>query len=100
MVVTKHFYSVYEFKEVLKNFPSLKLIIGDDESTYKLRLATSVEVLILEEHWDLSRAAEFEHPSEADPKSSAMIMALTSGSTGPSKTVRLSHFASMGNAVQ
>lgn len=100
MVATKHFFSVYEFKAVLKNFPSLKLVIADNASASNLRQATSVDVLNLGENWDLGRAPEFQRPGKADPKSSIQLMCLTSGSTGPSKAVCLSHHNMMANLTQ
>lgn len=100
MVATKHFYSVYELEEVLEKFSSLKLVIGDDGSASKLRQATKVEVLNLEDCWDLTRASEFKRPGRADPKSSVLLMCLTSGSTGPSKVVCISHYSLQGNLIQ
>lgn len=100
VLATKHIYSVFELGEVLKNFPSLKLIVGDNASVAKLRQATSVDVLNLEENWDLNRTSEFKKPGRADPRSSIMLMLLTSGTTGPSKAVRKSHYNIMGDLTQ
>lgn len=51
VVITKHVYSVYELKDVLGNFSSLKLVIGDNASISKLRQATDVEVVNLGENY-------------------------------------------------
>lgn len=39
-VVTEHFYSVFELRDVVKNFPSLKLVVADNSSAAKLQQAT------------------------------------------------------------
>ncbi|XP_003738226.1 4-coumarate--CoA ligase-like 6 [Galendromus occidentalis] len=101
ILATKPSYSAYELKGVLERFSSTKLVLGDESSCPNLLQATDgALVLNLEENWDLSRAADFKHPGVADPKSSVMFMCLTSGSTGPSKAVCISHFNSIGNLTQ